>query len=60
MYSDQLGDSNKLALKSMDKSGLNIKELHERVDRESFLLWTDTSTDANQKLTQNTSKKPEE
>lgn len=39
LYSDKLGDANKLSLKIMNKNGLNIKELYTRVDRESFLLW---------------------
>ena len=59
LYSDQLGDSNKLALKTMDKNGLNITELYKRVDRESFLLWADTTTDENQKPNQNMNKKIE-
>ena len=57
LYSDQLGDSNKLALKLMDKNGLNIRELHSRVDRESFLLWTDVLTEENKKISQNTDNK---
>lgn len=57
LYSEKLGDANKLALKIMDKNGSNIKELHARVDRESFLLWTNALISENQKSNQHTTNK---
>lgn len=48
LYSEKLGDANKLSLKTMNKNGLNIQELYARVDRESFLLWIE-KTEKNKK-----------